>query len=270
MKVAPMKYAVLGDIHANLEALEAVLQDAQSRACNRFACVGDLVGYNANPRECLAIVRDLNMVCVRGNHDEYAAGDLTLERWNLRAASAIAWTRTRLSDDDCAWLRNLRYVRIHAGFTVVHATLDSPEDWGYVLDHLTASSSFRYQVTPVCFYGHTHLPVVFRRDEPPGKNFTRLELQAGRQYLINVGSVGEPRDGLAMASYVTYEPDEGVVELHRVPYDQERTDAKLTAHGLYLRRKRRPPQEPSPPPAGGDGSSAEGGSGDGQTSNNWT
>src|SRR5690349_18820202 len=132
------KFAVLGDIHANLEALLAVTDDARQRGCTHFACVGDVVGYNANPRECLEIVRRLEMPCVRGNHDEYATSSEPLDALNPRAASAMYWTREQLGETDRGWLSELRYVRVVAGFSLVHATLDAPHRWAYIIDKLGA------------------------------------------------------------------------------------------------------------------------------------
>src|SRR5438552_6155667 len=127
MNEISIKYAVFGDIHANLEALEAVLKDAQDQRCSHYACVGDIVGYNANPRECLDIVRSLGMPCVKGNHDEYSSTNDGLEGLNPRAAAAIIWTRQQLPKTDKQWLRDLKFVRVVAGFSIVHATLDAPQ-----------------------------------------------------------------------------------------------------------------------------------------------
>src|SRR5205814_1971419 len=108
--------------------------------------------------ECLDIIRDTGMPCVKGNHDEYASNNETLENLNPRAASAILWTRQQLQEADKHWLCDLRHVRAVASFSIVHATLDNPQQWGYVFDKLAAAASFSYQNTSVCFYGHTHLP----------------------------------------------------------------------------------------------------------------
>ena len=234
-----MKYAVLGDIHANEEALAAVLSDAAAQGCTHYACVGDLVGYNANPRECLAAIRDMGMPCVKGNHDEYASTDDTLENLNPRAAAAILWTRQQLTEADKQWLRDLRYVRAVASFSIVHATLDAPQSWGYVFDRLAAAASLAYQNTSVCFYGHTHLPMAFIRDSVVrGGTYSRFKVEPGRKYLVNVGSVGEPRDGNPLASYITYDLTDGSIELRRIPYDAAKTEAKVREAGLPLRRKR--------------------------------
>jgi len=232
-----LKFAILSDIHANLEALEAVLADAQAHQCAHYACVGDIVGYNANPRECLEIVRKMDMPCVKGNHDELCSNEQCLEALNPRAAAAVMWTRQHLSEGDKQWLQNLRYVRLVANFSIVHATLDGPERWGYVFEKLGAAASFPYQNTAVCFFGHTHLPVAFIRDSyVRGGTYSKFKVEPGRRYFVNVGSVGEPRDGDPRAAYVIYDQGEGSIELRRVSYDAEKTNAKVDAAGLPSRR----------------------------------
>jgi predicted phosphodiesterase len=233
-----MKYAILGDIHANLEALEAVLQDANTQQCTHYACLGDIVGYNADPTECLDIVREMAMPCVKGNHDEYSSTDHPLLMLNPRAAAAVIWTRQQLSETNKQWLRELKYIRLVGSFSIVHATLDSPGKWGYVFDKLDAAASFNYQNTAVCFFGHTHLPKTFIRDRVvSGGSYSKFEVESGQKYFVNVGSVGEPRDGDPRAAYVTYNLAEGSIELRRVPYDVEKSEAKLKASGLPARRR---------------------------------
>jgi predicted phosphodiesterase len=238
MSTFPIKYAILGDIHSNLEALEAVLSDSRDQGCTHYACVGDLVGYNANPRECLEIIRDMNMPCVKGNHDHYAATEDALDGLNARATAAVRWTRQQLSAADKEWLRELRYVRLVANFSIVHATLDAPQRWGYVFEKLGAAASFTYQNTSVCFFGHTHLPMTFIRDSGVrGGQYSKFKIDAGLKYFVNVGSVGEPRDGNPSAAYVIYDVSAGTLELQRVSYDAAQTETKLRLAGLPMRRK---------------------------------
>jgi predicted phosphodiesterase len=128
-----MKHAILADIHANQEALEVVLADAQAQYCTHYLCLGDVVGYNANPKECLDRIRDMEMPCVKGNHDEYCSIESNLEAFNPHAAKAIQWTRAQLAKEDRDWLRNLELIRSVGGFSIVHATLDEPQRsaaWG--------------------------------------------------------------------------------------------------------------------------------------------
>ena len=229
-----MKYAILSDIHGNLEALESVLAHAKENGCEKYICGGDVVGYNANPSECLAVVRKMKMPCVMGNHDEYVGRDMDLSSFNPVAAEAVLWTRGQLSDEERKWLCDLRYIRLVDSFSVVHATMDGPRYWGYVQGKHDAAASFTYQTTPVCFHGHTHVPVVFVDDgvDIEHGTFTNLKLEPGNRYFINVGSVGQPRDGDPRASYCVYNSDEESVELFRLPYDIETTQRKIIEAGL--------------------------------------
>ena len=231
-----MKYAILADIHSNLEALQVVLDDVQKQKCTHVACLGDVVGYNANPKECLELIRNLNCPCVKGNHDEYCSSEEELEGFNPHAAEAVNWTRQQLSPEDRKWLRDLKYVRMVANFTLVHATLDGPQRWGYVFEKLAAAASFTYQNTPVCFFGHTHVPVAFIRDSVVrGGTYSKFKVEPGRKYFLNVSAVGQPRDGNPKTGYVIYDMDEGSIELRRLDYDIPAAQAKIIAAGLPLR-----------------------------------
>jgi predicted phosphodiesterase len=228
-----MKYALLADIHSNLEALQAVLEDAKLQKCTHYACLGDVVGYNANPKECLDLIRSMGMPCVKGNHDEYCSIEDDLEGFNPQAAEAVLWTRQQLTMEDRQWLRDLKYFRLVASFSIVHATLDGPQRWGYVFDKLLAASSFTYQNTSVCFFGHTHVPVAFIRDSViRGGTYSKFKVEQGKKYFVNVGSVGQSRDGVPKATYATYDLDDGSIELRRLDYDMAKTQAKIRAAGL--------------------------------------
>src|SRR5438132_2682198 len=159
-----MRFAIFGDIHANLEAFEAVLADAEAEGCDRNICLGDIVGYNADPKACLDKVRELKCPIVKGNHDDYASTLNSLDNFNPLAESAIRWTRDKLSEADKGFLRDLPLVNDVESFTIVHATLDGPGEWGYVLNQLDAAASFSKQKAQVCFFGHTHAPRLYIRD----------------------------------------------------------------------------------------------------------
>lgn len=228
-----MKYAILADIHGNLEALQVVLEDCKAQGATHYACLGDVVGYNANPKECLDIIRGMGMPCVKGNHDEYCSTDTALDGFNAHAAEAVEWTRQQLSEEDRQWLRDLKYLRLVANFTIVHATLDVPQRWGYVFDKLAAAASFTYQNTSVCFFGHTHVPVAFIRDTVVrGGTYSKFKVEPGRKYFVNVGSIGQSRDGVAKATYVIYDMNEGTIELRRLDYDIPTTQRKIIDAGL--------------------------------------
>ena len=231
-----MRYALIADIHSNLEALEVVLNDAKEQKCTHYACVGDVVGYGANPKECLDIVRSMGMPVVKGNHDEYCSSEDDLEGFNPHAAEAVNWTRKQLSKEDRAWLRDLKYIRLVASFSMVHATLDGPQRWGYVFDKLAAAASFTYQNTAVCFFGHTHVPVAFVRDSMVrGGTYSKFRVEPGKKYFVNVGAVGQPRDGNPKSGYVVYDLNEGTIELRRLDYDIAKAQKKIMEAGLPQR-----------------------------------
>ena len=226
--------AVLGDIHANLDALEAVLADCRGQGVTEYLCTGDIVGYNARPHECLEIVRGLGCPVVMGNHDHYVSSNQNLDDFNPHAAAVIRWTRGQLSDEEIGFLRGLPFVVTKMGVTLVHATMDSPEAFGYVFDHLQAEAHFTHQVTPLCFHGHTHCPMIYEKQigavyRIDAQDFS---LPIGRKYFINVGSVGQPRDGDPRASYALYDPQARKVKFCRVEYDVEAAQAKIREAGL--------------------------------------
>lgn len=232
-----LKYAILGDIHSNWEALSAVLADAESQGVTHFCSVGDIVGYNADPELCIEKVRELaGDAVVRGNHDHYCSRQENLNGFHPLAADVVDWTRKRLTEDQRSWLGNLRYSRTVETFMLVHATLDNPEMWGYVFDKLEAEASMAYQMCSVCFFGHTHVPLAFEKAGiVRGGLYTKLRITAGRKYYINVGSVGQPRDGDPRAAYAIYDMVQNVVELRRVPYDIPATQRKIQEAGLPAR-----------------------------------
>jgi len=229
-----IKYAVLGDIHSNWEALSAVLADAEAHGVTHYCCVGDIVGYNADPELCIDKIRELaGDSVVRGNHDHYCSRQEDLNGFHPLAADVVDWTRKRLSDKQREWLANLRYSRTVETFMLVHATLDNPEMWGYVFDKLEAEANFAYQMCSVCFFGHTHVPLAFEKAGiVRGGLYTQLRITAGRKYYINVGSVGQPRDGDPRAAYAIYDLVQNVVELRRVEYDIQAAQEKIRAAGL--------------------------------------
>ena len=233
--------AVVGDIHANLDALEAVLEDARSEGVTDWLCVGDVVGYNACPNECVETVRALGCPVVCGNHDHYCGYDESLADFHPIAAAVVEWTRSRLDPANAAWLRSLPYSVVEHGVTLVHATLDEPERWGYVFEAVDADPSFFYQATQLCFHGHTHVPAVFEKRGgtvsrfPPGD----VKLEFGCKYFVNVGSVGQPRDADRRASYCIYDSEDRTIRFRRVAYDVAAAQARIRGAGLPERLAKR-------------------------------
>jgi predicted phosphodiesterase len=228
-----MRFGILSDIHANLEALEAVLADARAQQCTHFVCLGDVVGYNADPSECVRMIQELDCPVVKGNHDEQASIERSTEGFNELAEAAIGWTRDHLSVGEKTWLTELPLTRQVRDFTIVHATLDTPGQWGYVFNDLDAIASFTYQHTALCFFGHTHWPTAFVRDDHVRRIATgQIMLSSGKKYFINAGSVGQPRDRDWRAAYCILDTDRQVVEQRRVKYDLATAQKKIRKSGL--------------------------------------
>jgi len=229
-----MRCAILGDIHANIHAFEAVVADARAYGCTEFQLLGDVVGYGAFPSECIELARSLTRICVLGNHDQAAAAEITLADFSETASVSLEWTRGKLSADQRSWLGALMPRRQVRGTTLVHASLDSPLSWGYVRSLATAELSMALQGLPVCFIGHTHVPIGYVHG---GEEFSLgtgegISLDPKSKYLINAGSVGQPRDGDWRAAYLIHDEDEHGLWLRRVEYDVESAASAVLAAGL--------------------------------------
>ena len=235
-------FAILGDIHANLDALEAVLDDCRAQGVTDFLCTGDVVGYGARPHECMDVVRSLGCPVVMGNHDRYVSdANTNLEDFNPAAAEVIVWTRQQLAEEEIAWLGALPLVVTKMGVTLVHATMDNPAAFGYVFDLLQAEAHFSHQVAPLCFHGHTHCPMIYEKQMTDVYRIDAqdVKLPIGRKYFINVGSVGQPRDGDPRAAYALYSPKDRQLRFRRVAYDIAAAQAKIRAAGLPERLAKR-------------------------------
>ncbi|MDX1983528.1 MAG: metallophosphoesterase family protein [Bryobacteraceae bacterium] len=240
-----MRYAVISDIHANLEALTSVLESIESERIGRIVCLGDLVGYYANPNECIQILRDRGIACVAGNHDRVATGAKEPDRFGQAGKKAIYWTREVLLPDNRAWLEGLPIVTAADGrFLMVHAALyPEPNDELYVRTREQAAINLKALADhssklPLCFLGHTHVPFLSR---DRGRE-TTLEtgefhrLEPGARYLANPGSVGKPRDADPRASYLIFDSGELTIQFRRVDYDRETTLHKADQAGLILHK----------------------------------
>lgn len=228
------KFAILGDIHSNIDALSVVLEDCRAQGVTDFLCTGDVVGYNACPHECLSIIRDLGCPVVMGNHDHYVSSERNLADFNPEAAAVIEWTRGQLTEEEMTYLASLPFVATKMGITLVHATMDNPESFGYVFDNLQAAAHFTHQVTPLSFHGHTHCPMIYEKqlDAVYRIDAQDFKLPIGRKYFINVGSVGQPRDGDPRAAYTIYEPKTRQVAFRRLEYDVAAAQERIRLAGL--------------------------------------
>ena len=231
------RIALISDIHANLPALEAVMKDIEQLQCDAVYCLGDIVGYNANPSECLEFIRSRQIPTVRGNHDEEAIGEDNPAGMNPVAYSALMWTRQQLSDEQKKWLRRAPFQRILPNeIVLVHATQDKPNSWAYVtnVDTATHSINMLRDNQFLCFNGHTHVPRTFIRHEGSIQEYESgdIQLLKTNKYLINVGSVGQPRDGDPRAAYGILDTDGIVYYQPRVEYDVEEAQRRILAAGL--------------------------------------
>ncbi len=235
-----MRYLVISDIHSNLEALEAVLRDAEG-LYEAVLCLGDIVGYGPDPNECVERVRGLpSLYCVAGNHDWAAIGKIGLEEFNTDARLATLWTQKVLTQTSAAYLQSLpEVIVLEEKLTIVHGSPRFPI-WEYVLTCPVALENSRHFATPWCLIGHSHIPMAFALREADGEKceFIILDedrpllLDPGFRFIINPGSVGQPRDGDPRASYAIFDTEEGVVELRRVDYPREKTQARMEEFGL--------------------------------------
>lgn len=234
-------FAILGDIHSNYEALMMVLDDCRREGVTDFLCTGDVVGYNANPKECMKIVRELGCPVVKGNHDHYVSSEQNLDDFQPHAAAVVEWTRHQLSDEELLWLKTLPFTVTVMGMTLVHATNDRPENFGYVFDNLQAEANFIRQRTPLCFHGHTHCPMIYEKSMQGVFRIDPQEFKIplGRKYFVNVGSVGQPRDGDPRATYVIYDVASRTIRFRRLIYDIQAAQERIRLAGLPERLAQR-------------------------------
>lgn len=231
-----MRTAVCSDIHANLEALEAVRGAAEERAVHRWVCLGDIVGYGADPAACLKAVRSLTEQILQGNHDAAVAGLQDLEYFNGFAREAVLWTREHLGAQDRQYLGELPYTCEGDQSFYVHAEPADPGAWGYVDSRADVAAAMAAVASRLCFVGHSHQALAFAADgsrvESVAAGAGRIELREGYRYLVNVGSVGQPRDGDARSCFAIHDDEAGSIELVRVDYDISRAQEKILRAGL--------------------------------------
>jgi len=234
-----MRYLVLTDVHANLEALDSCLADARARGFDRSLVLGDIVGYATNPNEVIERVQALEPAAiVRGNHDKVACGIEQADGFNVVARSAAVWTLTALTPEHLEWLRALPRGPIIVD-DLIEICHGSPFDEdAYISDDLEAIRALKSSQRPLCLFGHTHHAVTFElaRGADSATLSARHDMQIplldGFKYLVNPGSVGQPRDGDARAAYAIVDSDRRLVELFRLDYAIEETQAKILKVGL--------------------------------------
>jgi predicted phosphodiesterase len=230
-----VKYVIISDIHANLEALEAVRAEIERISPDTVFCLGDLVGYGASPNECCQATRELAQLVVAGNHDFGAVGLTDIAYFNRYAREAILWTAGALSEDEAAYIRQLPLSHAEGDeFRLVHSTPRDPGRWNYIFTHEQALAEFRAFSEKVCFVGHSHQPRVFELMDAETiiVNSDHATLRGDRRYMINVGSVGQPRDGDPRACLCLYDLDHGEIDIRRIEYNVEGAKKRIVDAGL--------------------------------------
>lgn len=237
-----MTYAFISDLHSNVEAVEAVLSAVPLGT--PVYCLGDVVGYGADPNGVCEILRKRDIKTVKGNHDAAAVGEVDFTNWNPLAVQSAVWTKHQLTAENAEWLKALPYsLEVNdqkGGFTVVHASPNEPSQWEYVLNLKKAECAFEHFKTQICFIGHSHYPHSFElrggkvTDEirSTKRSENTMKIKSGSQYIINTGSVGQPRDANNKASFVLYDSTNQTIQWRRSIYDIERAAGKILAVDL--------------------------------------
>ena len=235
-----MRYTIIADIHANLAAFQAVLDDIKGRGgVEEVWCLGDVVGYGPDPHQCIELLRQYNHVCVAGNHDWAAIGKIDTSEFNPDAAAACHWTARQLSAEDIDYLGNLPLVIQKEDFTLVHGSPREPI-WEYLLSTGSAKQNFAHFQSQFCLVGHSHVPLVFRYSETGSCSLDQFSssvplVLSKSRLIINPGGVGQPRDGNPQASYAIYDSETRLVKLNRVTYDIDATQSKMLKYNLPIR-----------------------------------
>ena len=230
-----MRIAVFGDIHGNVQALDAVFKALEPVRADVYLCTGDVVGYGGNPCECIERLRERQVTVVRGNHDEYATSPEVARDIQQDALTAIEWTRARLSAEHLAWLRELPMAYSRNGISAVHSSHAPVPRWSYVISERAAAVNFLFQSTRIGFNGHSHLPLYVghqARQRPYLTMLRNLCIPRKQRLLIAVGSVGQPRDGDPRACCVICDTTEKSLRLLRIAYDVEGAQKSIRKAGL--------------------------------------
>jgi len=227
-------YGIIGDIHSNYDAFTAVVGELRQEQVDRILCVGDIVGYAAEPARCIELVQELNCIVVAGNHDYATVGKFPVEYFHTDARTAVLWTANQLSDGYMHFLKNLPLVQVIDDVTIVHASLSHPEFFDYIVTLIDAQLNLDLLKTTICFYGHTHVPLALYMEKGAihvdrGNVF---DLNKVDKILINVGSVGQPRDWDMRASCAIYDTDKKIVRIKRVKYNINDAVKKVYMAGL--------------------------------------
>ena len=228
------KCAIISDIHGNLEALQAVLKTCQTLGVQFFFCGGDTIGYGASPLECLETIKKLKAPTVAGNHDWAITGAIDSSHFTSDGKAAVAWTRGKLGLEHITSLNSLPLVLRNKLFLITHATLNEPILFHRLREVEDAQKTFDLMDRPLCFVGHTHIPIIITQQN--GNIFftdwTEVQINPKNKFIVNVGSVGQPRDANPLASFCVYDTDTRMIEIKRVAYNIAGAQKKIIEAGL--------------------------------------
>jgi diadenosine tetraphosphatase ApaH/serine/threonine PP2A family protein phosphatase len=229
-----MRYGIFSDIHSNLEAFEAVLGAVRKENPDKLLCAGDNIGYGADPGRCVELLQENSVQSVSGNHDWAVAGKMGTEWFNANAGSVVGWTHAHLRPEHLSYLASLPLTWNDGRVALCHGSFDQPEEFRYVFNSADAEASIQFQPTPVAFIGHSHVPGFFEQ-RPGGVHAAHAPehpMNPERKLLVNVGSVGQPRDRDPRAAYCVYDTGLKKLWIRRVAYDIERAQKKIREAGL--------------------------------------
>lgn len=231
-----MRYAIISDVHSNLEAFESVISEIRRESPAQILFLGDIVGYGPDPNECIEKIKEAADIVLIGNHDHAAIGLTDVSYFNTYARAAIEWTMSQLNDRERSYLSELPMTGEFTSDDIflVHATPRRPQDWNYIFTMEDIIENFECFTRKICLLGHSHIPVVIAMDNSGRLGVLKDEvtIEEGHRYIINVGSVGQPRDGNPDAAYVIYDTQSSIVRIKRVSYDYHITQEKMKKAGL--------------------------------------
>ena len=230
-----MKYIIFSDVHSNLEAVKGFSQAIEFIDHDKKVCLGDIVGYNADPNLVVEWIRDDINLVLAGNHDYAVLKKTDISRFNPAAYQACAWTRSVLKPINKEFLDTLPILKEEDGICWVHSSPFEPTEWHYVSTGQSAKTNFDYFKQTLCFLGHSHLPGIFEQNKNNriySLGTSKTELDPDSRYIINVGSLGQPRDGNSKPIFVVFDSLSNVVEFHRFSYDFPSTQQKIRTCGL--------------------------------------
>jgi predicted phosphodiesterase len=227
-----VRIAVISDIHSNLAALKETLNFLKSEDCDKIVCLGDIVGYGPRPNECIELIKKHCQVCLMGNHDHAVLGLTDTYHFNQYAREAVTWTRRTLTISNKAYLENLPFIHRENEILYVHSTPDHPEEWHYILSEFEAINYLKEMNHRLCFVGHSHIPITFSLEK--GMSYDeeqQIELDSDK-YIVNVGSVGQPRDGDHRLCFVIFDSESGLLKYIRLDYPVKETYNEILENNL--------------------------------------